>query len=165
MSISMKQGSFGTLSVGGEEVAEVTSWRMDFDSRCDILRGDDGRKLALPVEQSLEFTFHTGRCDMTGWLPGSVYCMSFAYDTREWEFPRDRFITYEANDESWCRALGIGREVLVHRKYEVPQVLTDAKVGPSGEETLLSFTALPGGQISSKEVGRRPIDETGNCCQ
>jgi hypothetical protein len=28
-----------------------------------------------------------------------------------WEFPKERFFEYEPKDESWCRLLGIGKEV------------------------------------------------------
>lgn len=45
-----------------------------------------------------------------------------ACETR-WEFPKERFVEYEPKDESWCRKLGIGREVIVGHAYRVGNVL------------------------------------------
>ena len=47
--------------------------------------------------------------------------MSWQRKRKEWQFPTERFITYEASDESSCRYFGIGKEVEVVETVTVPQ--------------------------------------------
>lgn len=39
---------------------------------------------------------------------------------RRWQFPKERFVTYGPEDESWCRFFGIGEEVDVQEILELP---------------------------------------------
>ena len=55
---------------------------------------------------------------------------------RKWDFPRERFVEYEPQDELWCRPLGIGREVDAMDTIEIPNaVLTQFNVDASGRIT------------------------------
>lgn len=47
--------------------------------------------------------------------------LSFTEKLKRWGFPKERFVTYEPSDESWCRYAGIGREVTVLRTVTFPQ--------------------------------------------
>jgi hypothetical protein len=42
---------------------------------------------------------------------------------RVWEFPKDRFVTYEPTDEPWCRYFGFGREVTVYTAVQMGDTL------------------------------------------
>ena len=33
------------------------------------------------------------------------------YIPAKWKFPKERFVTYQKSDESWCRYFGIGKEI------------------------------------------------------
>lgn len=36
-----------------------------------------------------------------------------------WEFPKERFVEYGPEDESWCRCFGFGKEVRKPACYEI----------------------------------------------
>lgn len=36
----------------------------------------------------------------------------YAFPIDSWEFPKDRFVTYEKSDEVWARPLGLGKSVV-----------------------------------------------------
>lgn len=38
---------------------------------------------------------------------------------RVWQFPVERFVTYEPSDELWCRPLGIGCEIEVTERHTI----------------------------------------------
>lgn len=40
---------------------------------------------------------------------------------RVWQFPKERFVTYEPSDESWCRFFGIGKEIEVTETVTYPE--------------------------------------------
>lgn len=43
-------------------------------------------------------------------IPGNRYAFRLSKYHKVWKFPRERFVTYEPKDVSWCRQLGIGEE-------------------------------------------------------
>jgi hypothetical protein len=40
-----------------------------------------------------------------------------------WEFPKERFVTYESSDEKWARPLGFGREVEITETMFIPRAV------------------------------------------
>ena len=44
------------------------------------------------------------------------------YERRQkvWQFPQERFVRYDASDESWCRCFGIGEEAEVVERITIP---------------------------------------------
>lgn len=39
-------------------------------------------------------------------------------DEGDWIFPKERFVTYEISDESWCRYFGIGKEATIYDRQD-----------------------------------------------
>lgn len=56
---------------------------------------------------------------------GTPLFTSFACPKKyvRWEFPQERFVTYEPGDAPWCRYFGIGHEVECHTVYEIKESL------------------------------------------
>lgn len=69
-------------------------------------------------------------------LPGTCE-LTMTHRRKVWEFPRDRFITYEPSDEANCRALGLGREVAITETTVVPRAVVEFRDGA------YQITALP----------------------
>lgn len=50
-----------------------------------------------------------------------VFDLSVTRRWKQWEFPQQRFVSYETTDESWCRFFGIGKEIEVVETVTFPQ--------------------------------------------
>lgn len=62
--------------------------------------------------------------------------MSVMSSRQSWQFPKERFVEYDASDEDWCRYFVIGQEVTVVDEF----VMQDAYLVPTGQN---SFKATP----------------------
>jgi hypothetical protein len=56
----------------------------------------------------------------------SPQCVTLAWSSRVWEFPKDRFVSYDHGDEQWARLLGFGRESDVLETLRVEQAIITA---------------------------------------
>jgi hypothetical protein len=54
---------------------------------------------------------------------GETVTVELFHECQQWEFPQERFVTYEESDERWCRFFGIGKDVVVVRKTTIPNAV------------------------------------------
>lgn len=54
---------------------------------------------------------------------GTIASVEVVKGDTYWQFPDDKFVTYEPSDEEWCRPLGIGREVRAEKLLSIPVAL------------------------------------------
>jgi hypothetical protein len=67
-----------------------------------------------------------------------MFSITYQRTRKVWQFPQERFVTYELSDESWCRFFGFGKEVEITETVEFPNCqLTSVEGG------VLQFTAYP----------------------
>jgi hypothetical protein len=75
-------------------------------------------------------------------MNGHVVSLSYQTRRKVWRFPKDRFVEYGPEDESYCRLAGFGREEEVTETICIPRaVITDLRWTPSRAE--MSFEAMP----------------------
>lgn len=56
----------------------------------------------------------------------------------KWEFPKERFVTYEPSDERWCRPLGIGREITIQETINYPRAYVSS-IDDKGNINFVAF--------------------------
>ncbi len=62
---------------------------------------------------------------------GTVFTMTYSRTKKVWQFPKYRFVEYEAKDEEWCRRLGFGKGVEMIETITIPNaVMNGIKVSP-----------------------------------
>lgn len=67
-----------------------------------------------------------------------IFSVSTTRKTRRWQFPSSRFVTYEPQDEQWCRFFGIGEEVEITETLTIPQAYLE-----SFQDGVATFRAIP----------------------
>lgn len=61
-------------------------------------------------------------------LPGRLIGLTIFKNKKVWQFPRDRFVEYGPEDESWARAIGFGKEIEVTDSVEMFGHISDFRI-------------------------------------
>jgi len=85
------------------------------------------------MNEEFSVTFEIANCDNNTLKMLSTYnyhneTFHFTVVTKKkvWKFPSNRFITYEPQDEKWCRPLGIGQEIEAEETMEIPHAYVES---------------------------------------
>lgn len=73
-------------------------------------------------------------------IGGEVVTLTVEREETVWEFPQERFVTYEPKDEAMCRFCGWGREVTKTVTYEHRMACTG--VAAIGDAFSIEFTGI-----------------------